>query len=135
MPETNESQVNELLECAEQLETQVGQLRTQVEQLQLANSQLAAANKDLLAQVRQYAEPLISYGAGVLRVILNARSIKGMSLRQEIEVDAHGAEQHKGTYRVMIDDLPVTPYLPPEQAERDLMQAEKIWLQALQPPD
>ena len=121
MPETPEAQVTELLELAEQLQT--------------ANAQLAAANEDLLRQVAQFADPLISFGAGVNRAVLNARSIRGMSLRELTEVDGLGVTQYKGTYGVMIDDLRVTEYLPPDQAQRELAQAEKIWRQALQPPD
>ncbi len=128
MPETPEAQVTELLALNEQL-------IEQVEQLEMANSQLAQANADLLRQVAQYADPLISYGAGVHRAIVNARSIKGMSLREETKVDSHGAMHFKGRYGVMIDEVQVTEYLPPDQAQRELAQAEKIWRQALQPPD
>ena len=128
MAEPNESQATELLEFAEQLQARG-------EQLQAVNSQLSAANENWREQVRQYAEPLIVYGEGVHRVVINGRSIRALSLRQLIEADSHGATRHTGTYCLMIDDLQVTPYLSPEQAEQELDQAQKVWTQALQPPD
>ena len=127
-PETAETQVNELLALAEQLQQQV-------EQLQAANSQLAAANVDLLQQIEQYADPLLSFGAGVHRAVLNARSIRGMSLTEQKEVDEHGLTHPRGKYAMTIDELRVSEYLPPDQAERELAQAEEIWRQALQPPE
>ena len=128
MPETPEAHVSELLRLNEQL-------IEQVEQLEAANSQLAQANADLLRQVQQLADPLISYGEGVNRAVVNARGIKGISLRELTEVDAIGVTQHKEIYGVMIDEMRVTEYLPPDQAKRELAQAEKVWTQALQPPE
>ncbi len=124
-PDSNE----ELLALAEQLQQRIEQLQEANEQL---HAQLKLAEQQLLAD----ATPLICFGEGLLRRIVNAKAIKEVALNEDGTRESYTrAFVGNGTYAVTVDGSRVTEYMP----AKDAMAAQKLiearWEQALQPPE
>ena len=109
----------------------------QIEQLLQANAELQEELSLARRELAAVGPLLLSFGEATWRCILNARSIRSMSLRQEMEAygSAHsGMVTLKPAWAVLVDEVMVTPYLPEQEAVDALAAAEAAWAEALSPP-
>ena len=118
-------QVKQLLALNEQLQDQLN-----ATQRQLASSmELHAA---LLQQ--QSGDALVFFGEGTQRHYLNARTIRLLTLKEGMQLGSY--EQAAGpsnTFAVMVDELQVGDYLPPEEAQQSLYEVAALVNRVLKP--
>ena len=113
----------------------------QIEQLLRANERLQEQLASLtslsasLAQ-QQAGDTLVWFGEGVQKRWVNARSIRLLSLQEGLRLGSY--EQMggpSGTYAVAVDEMVVSSYLLPEEAEAALDEVAAVIIRALQPPE
>ena len=118
-PPTNE----ELLDLLEQFEQRI-KLLTQ------ANADLRS---QLSAALASNHTPLLRFGAGTATVILNARAIEAIYLKEGVTIS--DPPMPSGQWQVMVDQRRASEYLEPGAALDRLLLVEKQWIEALEPPE
>ena len=109
-------------------------LLVELHELRELNEQLLAENSLARQELAAVNPVLLSFGAGVLRRVYNARSIRDIGLTQKTETDAYGASKQHELWAVQVDNQRVSDYLPPDQAEAALARTEHAWSNAITPP-
>ena len=113
-----DEQIEQLLRANELLKQELAST-----QQHLASSSMALSAS--LAQQAQAGDALVSFGEGVEKRWLNARSIRALALTRGHTVQP--------SFALMVDELQVTEFLAPENAEQVLDEAASALNQILQP--
>ena len=126
------ARIRQLLRANERLQEELALERQQ-------HALLSALSTSLAQQTHQPAyqatgDTLVWFGVGTRKRYLNARGIRLLALQEGMTLQYEGA-QPSGTYAVVADELVVSDYLAPEEAEQTLDAVANLLIQAMQPPE